>query len=169
MRPIGLVVLAVSLGGCAIIDDEPAPPWMPGEPEPARLRVTEVNVDESDPFSNLEVEVHLYDADSGARLGCAGEHQGLEPVDRAGFEYYVLADFVDTSGATLWFADVAQRNLIVEVLERDDGGCPGEPRPEDDVIDVSDPIEGASFDPALQMTFGDVTHLVIGTAPTRLD
>ena len=67
----------------------------PGPPE--FLTVTEievVNVTDLNLLSDLlEVEVHLYDANTGQFLGCSGAESGLDAVDQSDTPYFVNGYF----------------------------------------------------------------------------
>lgn len=172
VRALGIVValLVAGLSGCQL--DPDAPRTFDDWDGPDVIRVTEIAVDESEVLGYLEVEVHLYDADTNARLGCTGEYQGLDGVDDGGISYQVISDFVTPSSQPLLFADVAGLSVRVEVTERDNGAivehCPDPPDDDDDTIGVSEPMDADEFDPAAGMQFDDVLDLVIGTSRTRL-
>ena len=82
--PLLLATLALGLGGCTDVFG----------PSRTYVAITEIELaNEEDSGTLLEVEVHLYDADSGAFLGCSGEADGLADVDVAGVAYLVEAFF----------------------------------------------------------------------------
>ena len=175
MSRIGMICSAalVSLTGACELDPAPPHDFDLTSPGPDVIRVTEIAVDDTELWGYLEVEVHLYDADTGETLGCTGENEGLDGVDDGGVSYQVLSDFVTPTSEPLLFDDIADRNVIVEVTERDnlDGysyRCPVPPGDDDDVIGTSEPFVASAFDPALGMAFGDVIDLVIGTSRTLL-
>lgn len=111
-------------------------------------------------FGDLEIEVHLSDADTGAFIGCTGEDQGLDAVDENDTRYDVLGVFVDSTGARLSGAALAGRNLIVRVMEDDNFACPGAlDLISDDEVGVSAPVPAADLPGHAPMTFGGVTAL----------
>ncbi|MCB9559795.1 MAG: hypothetical protein H6709_04885 [Kofleriaceae bacterium] len=111
--------------------------------------------------SLLEVEVHLFDADSGAFLGCAGQGQGLEDVDLDDVVYDVFAPLVTPAGRRLDAADLAGRNLRLEVIEDDQLPCLAPPGPADDPIGTLGPVTVDDLT-AGELAFGNVLHLELG-------
>src|SRR5689334_8732148 len=62
------------------------------------LEINHVEVTGETDFGNLEVEVHVVDADTNEWLGCAGQDQGLENVDVSDVGYDVSAFPEDGGG-----------------------------------------------------------------------
>ena len=95
--------------------------------DPTYVAVTEIEVaNESDSGTLLEIEVHLFDARSGAFLGCSGERDGLGDVDRSGVAYLVTAFFGRAPGGAdlLTVDELVGRDLYAVVIEDDDEPCP---------------------------------------------
>jgi hypothetical protein len=111
-------------------------------------------------FGSLEVEVHLFDADTGAFLGCSGEHSGMEGVDESNERYPVLAWFQDRLGDRVPMSTLAGRNIRVQVIEDDAFPCP-----ESADLGADDPVGSATGIPAASlatmdpMTFENVVYL----------
>ena len=127
---------------------------------PPELWITDVEVTNETDFGALEVEVHLFDADSGAFLGCSGQDQGLRDVDASDVDYAVRAHFVDPGGTVrLTPDDLAGRSITIQVIEDDQDPCPFPPGTLDDVIGISDPVGGDAIGPDLPLAFDDVVSL----------
>lgn len=138
-------------------------------PAPTYVAITEIEItNEDDPASLLEVEVHLYDARSGAFLGCSGDADGLAPVDEADVAYLVTGYFGRVpSGDLLTVDDVIGRDLFAVVIEDDHEPCPM-PTNEgtfdlitDDLIGESPVFRGEDLDRGVAFGFGDVVWIVI--------
>lgn len=111
-------------------------------------------------FGDLEVEIHLADADTGAFLGCSGQDHGMEHVDESNERYTVLAHFVDLTGARLTAAALAGRNLEISVMEDDNYPCPGQlDLIADDHVGTSAPVAAADLAGLAPMMFGNVLDL----------
>jgi len=134
--------------------------------------VTEMQVTGTyDPESapNLEIEVHLFDADDGGRIGCAGASTGLGPVDSSDQLYTLEASFISlASGATLLYDEVASHTLAVAVFEMDVGACPqgvslllG-----DDLVGISPIIPGEDLAGTKILSFDNVVRLVMKAGRT---
>jgi len=127
---------------------------------PPELWITDVQVTGETDFGFLEVEVHLFDADTGEFLGCSGQNEGLENVDVSDVDYQVDAHFVDPGGVhRLHPGDLAGRAVEVQVIEDDQDPCPVAPGTLDDVIGISDPIDGGAIGPDLPLSFDRVVSL----------
>lgn len=138
------------------------------EPEPIPIRITEIEVsDEYDSVGKLEVEVHIFDANSGDLLGCSGNFQGLGHVDSSDHLFYTNAEFVRPDYQTrtyLYYEDIQFRDIIIWVIEDDDNPCPGEiDHGQDDIIGISDPMDGRRLNRFRILSFDNVVHLRIGS------
>ena len=152
--------------GCIVKSSDPAAVFNE-TPLPEVIRVSEITVFESE-VTNLEVEVHLFDAATGQSVGCAGQAHGLQGIDDIGVAYIVSAELVTRDSAPLLFEDLADLDLIVRVIEDDLLPCPGEIDSQDDLIGESEIIAGSELEPVLYLEFDDVMHLAIGSARSRL-
>jgi hypothetical protein len=111
-------------------------------------------------FGSLEVEIHLFDADTGAFLGCSGEHSGMESVDESNQRYPVLAWFQDTSGVHVPMSSLAGRNVRVDVIEDDAYPCPQTADlGADDPVGSSPATPAESFATLQPMSFQNVVYL----------
>jgi hypothetical protein len=127
---------------------------------PPKLWITDVEVTGETDFGALEVEVHLFDADTAEYLGCSGQDQGLRDVDASDLDYAVDAHFVDPGGVhRVSPDDLVGRAVEIQVIEDDQDPCPVQPGAQDDVIGISDPIDGASIGPDLPLAFDRVVSL----------
>ncbi len=124
--------------------------------------ITQINVNESDGFGTLEVEVHLYDAVTDVWLGCSGDDFGLANVAVGNTLYNVQAWFVDASSRPLGVDQLAGRQLRVRVTEDDFQECPARPAQDDDEIADWEPIPAASL-PSLSTSHGNVLQLTTRT------
>ena len=89
--------------------------------------VSGIEVHEHDTLgSRLEIEVHLYDADSGQLLGCSGDDNGLANVNEPDVRYRTHAEFVRPyhEHETLRLRHIEDRALFVRVYEDDQSRCP---------------------------------------------
>jgi len=107
---------------------------------------------------NLEVELHLVDATTGADLGCTGQSQGMESVDASDVAYTVLAHFVRPDGTPLGMEDLAGRMIKVHAMEDDDDPCPGNYGTWDDDMGTSTAVAATQLS-SVPSTFGNVTSL----------
>jgi hypothetical protein len=127
------------------------------------LEIDQIQVTgETDGISALDVEVHVFDADTDEWLGCAGQEQGLEQVDQSDVTYDVSAFPEDGGGFRLRDSDLFGRNIYFEVIEDDIDPCPAPPNfaGGDDLIGDSGPISGDSLGaPGLDLAFGRVDEL----------
>lgn len=121
------------------------------------VRITELEVTGETDWGLLDVEVHLFDADTHQHLGCAGAAEGLERVDEDDVMYHVDAWFRAP------YADVAiepweldGRALELQVIEDDVGVCPEPPSIEDDMIGISPPVDRAMFEVGPMLSFDRV-------------
>ena len=116
---------------------------------------------ESDGFGALEVEVHLFDADTNEFLGCSGQSSGLEGVDSSNVRYDVVAWFIDASSAMVPASALAGRNVRVEVTEDDNFPCPGSNLGEDDLVGISAPVPASDLATLAPLAFGRVVYLAL--------
>jgi hypothetical protein len=115
---------------------------------------------ESDGADRLEVEVHLFESETNIHIGCSGENSGLEQVDGSDVRYSVFATFEGTSApGPVTAASIADRDVVIRVIEDDNGACPSPPGAGDDSIGTSAPIPGAELPTLEPMQFGSVVHL----------
>ena len=124
--------------------------------------VAGIEVHEHDAFgSNLEIEVHLYDADSGELLACSGDDNGLADVNEASVRYRTHAEFVRPyhEYETLRLRQVEDRALFVRVYEDDNARCPSPAGPSDDFVGQSPVFYGDEFQRGIVMQFDDVAYL----------
>jgi hypothetical protein len=116
--------------------------------------------DERDGGDRLEVEVHLFEAETNIHLGCSGQDNGLEDVDGSDVRYQVLGLFDDTaSPGPLRLSSIADRDVVVRVIEDDANRCPAPPGGSDDSIGTSAPLAGAAIPTEPPMQFDAVVHL----------
>ena len=150
MRAIGVVLGACLLGGCFGVDPDDL--WI------TRIEIT----GENDPLSRLDVEVHMYDADTGEFVGCSGNEHGLEPVDASDLRYPVEAWFYDVQGdRRVDPEDLFGRNVVLEVWEDDGNPCPSpaDSVDGDDPVGVSGPLPGEGLGEVGPLGFGNVVYL----------
>lgn len=117
---------------------------------------TAIEVTNESDFGLLDMEIHLYDADTGAHLGCSGQYQGMEGVDASDISYPLLAWFIDDTGNILPMSALTGRNLDVEVWEDDFDPCPTAAGDPDDLVGASGPVGPITSTP---QTFGAVVDL----------
>lgn len=137
-------------------------------PAPTYLTITEIEIaNEDDSGTLLEIEVHLYDAITGAFLGCSGELDGLENVDASGVVYHPHATFGRAAGrrGALTVDELFGRDLFAVVVEDDADPCPV-PTNEgsfdlvtDDLIGESPVFRGEDLDAGVAFGFGNVVWL----------
>jgi hypothetical protein len=128
-----------------------------GEPE---LRLQSLHVSAGDGFSNhVEVEVHVYDADTDERLGCCrvSIQTFSGPV-----ELDVLFNSVQGDGKVLKISDVAERTIYFDVWEDDWSACPTAPGSEDDFLGKSPHFSGSDLSSSKSMSFGQVANIEVG-------
>jgi hypothetical protein len=132
--------------------------------------ITEIQVQNmGDGVDNiLEVEAHLYDADSDTFLGCSGATSGLRYVELSGNLYQVQAFFLKppVGDEVLTYDEIAQRNVYVMVTEDDRDACPYPPSigggvNQDDLFGTSPPFPGQDLASSQTLGFGDVVRLVM--------
>ncbi|MCB0292067.1 MAG: hypothetical protein KDH97_17565 [Calditrichaeota bacterium] len=129
------------------------------------LRISEMMVTGEYDLGKLEVEVHLFDAETGRFLGCSGQMQGLERVDSSDYVFTVDAEFhCAECGGRLFYEDIEDLEVEIWVIEDDEEPCPGPIVPgTDDIIGISDPIPGWEFDRMRNYSFENVLHLRMGS------
>lgn len=150
---LGFAVLITCLFAACTTDPPPPDLWITG------IEIT----NESDPFSLLDVELHLYDADTDEFIGCAGQNEGMEPVDASDREYVLEAQFYDLADNRVTPRDLLDRNVIVEVWEDDNRPCPV-PASEadgDDPVGFSKPLPGSAIGDLGPLSFGNVRLLTL--------
>ncbi len=134
------------------------------------LLVTGLEVRDEDDGNQLELEVHLFDADSGAALGCAGQRSGLVSADASDTRYSLQARFHRATspaqggeGEEAWIhgADLIDRSLIFVVIEDDAITCPELYGGEDDLVGVSPVISFEELASPVSFHFDRVTALVL--------
>lgn len=135
---------------------------LPGADEPS-VRIFEINVDESEGnwSSNLEVEVHLYDFETEAMVGCAE----LSSVQQGNHHYDVSEMFeltVAPGDDFVRLIDIEARDVYLFVVERDLGRCPEPPSYKDDIIGRTPPFRGGLLQTRQDLSFESVTHMSIG-------
>ncbi len=145
-------LLAVALAGGAgcIIDAGPD------------LRIDTLRVTGETDFGLLDVEVHLFDADTHEHLGCSGQYQGLEHVDYSDVTYRPDAWFREPyADVELRPWELNGRMLEVYVVEDDADRCPEPPGVIDDMIGISGPVDRGMFELAPMLVFDHVSALRI--------
>lgn len=139
-------------------------------PDPTFVAITEIEIaNESDSGTLLEVEVHLYDWQTGLFLGCSGQADGLGQVDESGVTYFPTGFFGrPPDGADLLTVEeLIGRDLFVVVVEDDDEPCPVPTNDgtfdlvTDDHIGTSPVFRGEDLDVGVAFGFDDVTWVVI--------
>ena len=150
MRTIGAVLFAFLLGGCFV--DDPPEIW-----------VTDIEITgENDPLSRLDVELHLYDADTQAFIGCSGNDHGMERVDASDLRYPIEAWFYDVQlDRRVHPDDLEGRNVSIEVWEDDGNPCPSPATSidGDDPVGISGPLPGDGLGEIGPLSFGNVIYL----------
>jgi hypothetical protein len=148
-----LLTLALIAAGCS---DTP----LFGDPD---IRLNSVAVNESDGIllhDNIEVEVHIYDADTRDRLGCARTNipsrSGTRVTPNKPF------NLPDVTTRFLNLADVAGRTIYVVVWEDDFNACPTAPGLGDDYLGQSEPFPASQLAGDVVRSFGKVSHLELG-------
>jgi len=120
---------------------------------------------------SLELEVHVYwqfSQDSIQFLGCSGENYGLRSVDVSDIHYVGLSAFFQKpAGGNLTLADIENKNIFLITSEDDVNPCPiaydiGYNFGTDDLIGQSALFNGGKLASLQLMTFGRVTHLLLG-------
>ena len=114
-------------------------------------------VDEFD-FNLLDIEVHIYDADTGQSLGCSGRDSGMAGVDFNDISYQVVGFFQSNATLTpLRASAISGRQVYLEVIEDDVNPCPDGVDGEDDLVGRTSALDGDSLPRTMQ--FGDVPFL----------
>jgi hypothetical protein len=152
MRTIGAVLFASLLGGC--FADDPPEIW-----------VTSIEITgETDPLSRLDVELHLYDADTDQFIGCAGQDHGMERVDASDVRYPIEAWFYDVAlDRRVHPHDLELRDVVIEVWEDDGNPCPSPATSldGDDPVGISGPLPGDGIGEVGPLSFGNVIYLEV--------
>ncbi len=183
------VVIAFALSACAsneVVEgisaapDPREPPLSPWDSPPfGSLRVVELQVEGvTDPGGRLEIELHLFDAHSGAFLGCSGALQGLLSIDASGTLYAPDAHFVKPSGVigypsprSRWLYEFELRGKPLELVaieEEDDAPCPAALSTADEVIGESEVLSGDDLRSLGTLQLGQVSHLKLGVFSAAL-
>ncbi len=119
---------------------------------------------------SLQIEVHAFDAGSGAFLGCAGTDSGLEKVDRSGQRYDLKARFErspelaeESFEPSRWMMDVDLdlRELVFVVTEDDGEPCPSVYGIGDDILGVSPVVAGETLSSSVKLAFDRVPYLLL--------
>lgn len=150
MRTIGTVLAAFLFTGCFGTD-------------PPELWITSIEITgESDPFSRLDVELHMYDADTDEFVGCSGNDQGMERVDASDLRYPIQAWIYDVQqDRRVDPPDLLAREVIVEVWEDDGNPCPSPAAAADgdDLVGISGPLPGDGIGEVGPISFANVIEL----------
>ncbi|WP_437562815.1 hypothetical protein [Sorangium sp. So ce542] len=115
----------------------------------------------------LDVEVHLRDAQSDQFLGCAGDADGMVSVINDDERFTVAARFQRANvGGPLPFAEIADSDILMRVVEDDADACPAPDSGsvdtndnDDDLVGVSASIDAATLRSGWVSTFDDVVHV----------
>ncbi|HVV82834.1 MAG TPA: hypothetical protein VHE35_07125 [Kofleriaceae bacterium] len=126
------------------------------------LRLTRLEVTGENDFGLLDLEVHLFDADTHEHLGCSGQDQGLEDADEDNVMYGLDAWFVRPySDGELRPWMLGGRTLEIQVIEDDADRCPAPPGAMDDMIGISGPVDRDTFERAPMLSFDRVMAIQI--------
>lgn len=139
--------------------------WTP-QPDSPVVKVKEIAVTGiSDGIGKLEIEVHLYDQDSGEFLGCSGQINGLERVDLSEVLYRVDADFQRPFlGPMLTLADIRDRSIYAVVKEDDSlpCPCPDDFVNADELVGITPPFTGVGLQNGVLFTnISNLRHLAL--------
>ena len=129
--------------------------------------VAGIEVHEHDALgSHLEIEVHLYDADSGELLACSGDDDGLAGVDESDVRYRVGASFVRPyhDYEILRMRTIENRALFVRVYEDDVSSCPSPAGPQDDFVGQSSVFFGEELHDGIVLRFDEVAYLKLAVS-----
>jgi hypothetical protein len=120
--------------------------------------------------AELEVEVHLRDADDDELVACTGGREGMAKVDFDDVAYDdVSSFFILPDESPLLPEDVQDRMLVAVVVEDDEIPCPAPENSDatsffgdtaDDLIARTMPFEGALLTEGEGLTFEDVDDVV---------
>ena len=121
------------------------------------IYVDSIEVQNEVELSELDIEVHLYDATNGVRLGCSGVDSGMRHVDDNNMRYNVVGYFERAGQLPLSAADLWDLQLQLIVVEDDIDPCPGPELPEDDIVGQG-PVFAGSEVPTT-FAFEDVVHI----------
>lgn len=164
MRFASVLPLALIGTACGI------PQAAPGDIVINEIRVADIGSDGL-LAESYEVEVHLFDQDSGRYIGCAGENTGLGDVSDSNATYTVSAWFQSAQTAGhVQMDDVRGQRIEVVVIENDDEPCPVA-RTEGDLITSGDDhfmtmvVMGDAIEMGLSVDGMDGTSLILGVAP----
>ncbi len=131
------------------------------------IRVKGIQVLEQEGYfadPNLEIEVHMYEAETGKFIACSGAIQGLFNVDDTNRFYSVDAPFTKPDYGFLTIADITEKMIYLLVIENDDlEECPTPFQSGfDDVVGRSDSFCGCDLATTQSMSFENVPRLDIG-------
>jgi hypothetical protein len=155
IRTLAIIFCVATLAGC----HHHHHPSGPHAPVPI---VAGIEVHEHDALgSRLEIEVHLYDADSNELLACSGDANGLAEVNEPDIRYRTHAEFVRPyhDHETLRLRHIEGRALFVRVYEDDSSRCPSPAGPSDDFVGQSPVFYGDEIEGGIVMQFDDVAYL----------
>jgi len=129
-----------------------------------KIRVTGIEVtNEEEPGTfRLEIEVHMFDANTGELLGCSGGINGLLNVDESDVHYTVNALFTKEDYSFLTLAEIQDRTIFLMVIEDDLEECPGPITEADDLIGRSANLCGCDLATRQSLSFASVVGLEIG-------
>jgi hypothetical protein len=108
-------------------------------PNSPLVKVKEIEVTGiTDGIGRLEIEVHLYEQETGRFLACSGQINGLEHVDVSGQLYNVDATFRRPFlGPDITYEDIKNKNVYLGIIEDDSHPCPC---PTNERTDGDDPV-----------------------------
>lgn len=134
-----------------------------GGNDPPELWITSIEITDEEDFSRLDVELHLYDANSDEFLGCSGKTDGMEDVDASDLEYSIEAAFYDRDDRRIHPRDLRGRDVIIEVWEDDGLPCPvpATTTDGDDPVGVSGPLAGDNIAALGALSFDNVVRLTL--------
>lgn len=161
-------VSAILTTSCTLIDNEDVAQFAAwsennGPDLTTKIRVTGIEITGEMESSLLDVEVHLYDADTGEFLGCSGGLHGLNSVDASDQFYRVNAFFTMMDYTILTYEMIEERSVYLLVIEDDRFACPGAyVSGTDDVVGRSNDFCGCDLAEQQDLSFGNVTRLIIG-------
>ncbi|MCA9673771.1 MAG: hypothetical protein H6708_15885 [Kofleriaceae bacterium] len=143
-----LLAAAAAAGGCGT--------------GPDRLWVTGLEVTNEIDFGALDVEIHMFDVDTGEFLGCSGASEGLRDVDASDVRYDLDGWFRTPAGDRIDPDALFGIDVELQVIEDDADPCPAPPGPSDDVIGISGPLPGEGLGDITPVSFDNVVYLELG-------
>lgn len=176
MRAAWLVVLSALAPSCTGMEELPDVGDRTPAPDVPSLRVRELTIADETDEGLLEIEVQLFDEDSGVLLGCAGAMQGLLSVDEAGLRYQVDAHFVPPGspylyptgrGEWLTAQAVLGKTITVKVVEDDDLACPNVGQAADDLLAELRGVRGDDLQVLRSYRAPKVPSLILGAVSAK--